>query len=169
VLCQLTFLKTWNVALLLQQILDQSFSSFAIQSLMFTNISRHTALLSCVMLQYWQYVWPESKVFPHTCLWYTQLMSSLTFWLPWTLQISLLDVMCYAFIFGWSELFPLRDASNVYRFFIPLSDWIHCCRIIPINQPTRCDNFPSLLLDVYVRPSVFQASSRPSSGAYQLQ
>jgi hypothetical protein len=29
------------------------------------------------------------------------------------------------------------------------------------NQPTRCNNFSSLLLDVYVQLSVFRASSRP--------
>jgi hypothetical protein len=40
---------------------------------------------------------------------------------------------------------------------------------IPINQPTRCKNFPSLLLDVYVRHNMFRASSRPSSEAQQLQ
>jgi len=40
---------------------------------------------------------------------------------------------------------------------------------IPINQPTRCKNFSSLLLDVYVQLNMFRASSRPSSGAQQLQ
>jgi hypothetical protein len=34
-----------------------------------------------------------------------------------------------------------------------------------INQPTRCDNFSSLLLDVYVQLNVLRASSRPLSGA----
>jgi hypothetical protein len=38
-----------------------------------------------------------------------------------------------------------------------------------INQPTRCKNFSSLLLDVYVQLNMFRASSRPSSGAQQLQ
>jgi hypothetical protein len=40
-----------------------------------------------------------------------------------------------------------------------------------INQPTRCDNFSSLLLDVYsyVQLNMFRASSRPSSEAQQLQ
>jgi len=38
-----------------------------------------------------------------------------------------------------------------------------------INQPTRCNNFWSLLLDVYVQLNMFRASSRPSSGAQQLQ
>jgi hypothetical protein len=37
------------------------------------------------------------------------------------------------------------------------------------NQPTRCNNFSSLLLDVYVQPTMFRASTRPSSGAQQLQ
>jgi hypothetical protein len=36
---------------------------------------------------------------------------------------------------------------------------------IPINQPTRCISFSSLLLDIYVQLNVFRASSRPSSGA----
>jgi len=40
---------------------------------------------------------------------------------------------------------------------------------IPINQRTRCNNFPSLLLDIYVRLNMFRVSSRPSSGAQQLQ
>jgi len=38
-----------------------------------------------------------------------------------------------------------------------------------INQPTRCNNFSSLLLDVYVQLNMFRGSSRPSSGAQQLQ
>jgi len=40
---------------------------------------------------------------------------------------------------------------------------------IQINQPTRCNNFSSLLLDIYVQLNMFRASSRPSSGAQQLQ
>jgi hypothetical protein len=40
---------------------------------------------------------------------------------------------------------------------------------IQINQPTRCNNFSSLLLDVYVWRNMFRASSRPSPGAQQLQ
>jgi hypothetical protein len=36
---------------------------------------------------------------------------------------------------------------------------------IQINQPATCNNFPSLLLDVYVWFNMFQASSRPSSRA----
>src|SRR5215475_4164021 len=40
---------------------------------------------------------------------------------------------------------------------------------IQINQPTRCNNFSSLLLEVYVQLNMFRASSRPSSGAPRLQ
>jgi hypothetical protein len=37
---------------------------------------------------------------------------------------------------------------------------------IRVNQPTRCNSFTSLLLDVYVWLNMFWASPRPSSGAY---
>ena len=39
----------------------------------------------------------------------------------------------------------------------------HMIRII---QPTRCNSFTSLLLDVYVWLNMFRASPRPSSGVY---
>jgi hypothetical protein len=62
-----------------------------------------------------------------------------------------------------------RSASSCtgcYKFKIRKSVHHHT---IPINQPSRCNNFPSLLFDVYVRLNMFQASSRPSSEAQQLQ
>ena len=40
---------------------------------------------------------------------------------------------------------------------------------IQINQTTRCNNFSSLLLDVYLQLNMFRASSCPSSKAQQLQ
>ena len=40
---------------------------------------------------------------------------------------------------------------------------------IQINQPTRCNNLSSLLLDVYLQLNMFWASPRPSLGAQQLQ
>jgi len=40
---------------------------------------------------------------------------------------------------------------------------------IKLNQPTRRNNYSSLLLDVYVQFNMFRASLRPSSGAQQLQ
>jgi len=39
-------------------------------------------------------------------------------------------------------------------------------RTIQINQPTRCNNFTSLLLEVYVWLNMFRAPLRPSPGAY---
>jgi hypothetical protein len=36
---------------------------------------------------------------------------------------------------------------------------------IQINKPTRCNNFSSLLLDIYVQLNMFRASSPPSSRA----
>jgi hypothetical protein len=41
--------------------------------------------------------------------------------------------------------------------------------LFQINQPTRCNNFSNLLLDVYVQLNMFRVPSRPSSGAQQLQ
>jgi hypothetical protein len=40
---------------------------------------------------------------------------------------------------------------------------------IQINQPTRCNDFSSLLLGVYLQLNMFRSSSRPLSGAQQLQ
>jgi len=40
---------------------------------------------------------------------------------------------------------------------------------IPTDQRTRCNNFASLLLDVYVQLNMFLTHSRPSSWAQQLQ
>jgi hypothetical protein len=34
-----------------------------------------------------------------------------------------------------------------------------------LNQPTRCSNFSSLLLDIYIQLNMFRVSSCPSSGA----
>jgi hypothetical protein len=41
--------------------------------------------------------------------------------------------------------------------------------VIHTNEPTRCNNFSSLLLDVCLQLNMFRASSRPSSEAQQLQ
>jgi hypothetical protein len=42
-------------------------------------------------------------------------------------------------------------------------------RTIQINQTTRCKNSSCLLFDVYVQLNTFRVSSRPLSGAQQLQ
>jgi hypothetical protein len=46
--------------------------------------------------------------------------------------------------------------------------FVHC-HTIQINQPTTCNSFSSLLLDVYLQLNTFWVSSCPSSGAQQLQ
>ena len=40
---------------------------------------------------------------------------------------------------------------------------------IQINQPTECNSFTSLLLDVYVWLNMFRAPLRPSSAAYNCK
>jgi len=64
--------------------------------------------------------------------------------------------------------FAKNVQSNVFAFKVCKS--VHH-RTFQINRPTRCNNFSSLLLDVYsyVRLNMSRASSRPSSGAQQLQ
>ena len=42
-------------------------------------------------------------------------------------------------------------------------------RTLQINQPTRCNSFSNLLLEIYAQLNMFRASSRPSSWAQQLQ
>jgi len=56
-------------------------------------------------------------------------------------------------------------SSNISVFRVPTLQFL---TNVQINQPTRCNNFSSLLLEVYVQINMFRASSRPSSGA-QLQ
>jgi hypothetical protein len=68
---------------------------------------------------------------------------------------------------------------KIYGHFIPrLPKFILQCHLpiqwfisyaFQINQPTRCNNFSSLLLDIYAQLNMFRASSRPSSGTQQLK
>ena len=95
---------------------------------------------------------------------------------------------CYAHpvVFGTRKEFPNTYIISIYLnclcyYFSVIRKSVMACdctfkvykslhhHTIPINQPTRCNNFPSLLLDVYARLNIFRASSRPSSGAQQLQ
>jgi hypothetical protein len=45
-------------------------------------------------------------------------------------------------------------------------DFMELNKLTQIIQPTRCNSFTSLLLDVYVWLNMFWASPRPSSEAY---
>ena len=65
-------------------------------------------------------------------------------------------------------------AGKVTDWSLKLTSTFQVCKsvhhhTIQINQPTRCNNFSSLLLDVYLQLNIFRPSSRPSSGAQELQ
>jgi len=64
------------------------------------------------------------------------------------------------YLYDPEPLKPVQKFSKI-NFYINL--------ITQLNQPTRCNNFSNLLLDVYVQLNMFRAFSRPSSGAQQLQ
>jgi hypothetical protein len=63
-------------------------------------------------------------------------------------------------------------AEAVYQLAISITNFLvmrtltNSVTTIQIIQPTRCNSFTSLLLDVYVCLNMFRASPRPSSGAY---
>jgi hypothetical protein len=74
------------------------------------------------------------------------------------------------------ELGKVSDHTNQWwsGFVFIISFYFKVCKYVhhhtfQINQPTRCNNLLSLLLDVYVQLNMFRACSRPSSGAQQLQ
>ena len=62
---------------------------------------------------------------------------------------------------------PPFETSHTHPNFKVFKSMHH--HAIQINQPTRCKNFSSLLLDVCLQLNMFRASSRPSSGAQQLR
>jgi len=64
---------------------------------------------------------------------------------------------------GFSRV-PHRYKSNYFKVWKSVHYYT-----IQINQPTRCNSFSSLLLDVYVQLNMFRTSSRPSSWAQELQ
>jgi len=66
------------------------------------------------------------------------------------------------------EISPMIARKNEKKVAIKVCKSVHH-HTIQTNQPTKCNNFSSLLLDVYVQLNMFRASSRPSSGAQQLQ
>jgi len=66
--------------------------------------------------------------------------------------------------YGWKLELPENFCckSPVPNFY----KWQTRPQMMQINQPTRCNSFTSLLLDVYVWLNMFRAPLRPSSGAY---
>jgi hypothetical protein len=61
------------------------------------------------------------------------------------------------------EILQLSKKIVVFKSAVHKSMHHHAIQII---QPTRCNSFTSLFLDVYLRLNMFRASPRPSSGAY---
>jgi len=78
---------------------------------------------------------------------------------------------------GWGvEWFGLARKINMWLALLQANtkfDFKFCKSVhhhtTQINQPFKCNNYSSLLLNVYVRLNMFRASSRPSSGTQQLQ
>jgi len=66
---------------------------------------------------------------------------------------------------GMSNYFIWLSTGTSVMIFYTLLFQIQCWTI-RIIQPTRCNIFTSLLLDIYVWLNMFRASPRPSSGAY---
>jgi hypothetical protein len=62
-------------------------------------------------------------------------------------------------------LVGIHKAKGIWRKFDVCTSLHH--HTIQINQPTRCNSFPSLLLDVYVWLNRFRTHPRPPSGAYK--
>jgi len=73
---------------------------------------------------------------------------------------------CYLCFFNES---PTRqyEVQNIRQLFceFDVCKSVHH-RTIQMNQPTRCNSFTSLLLDVYVWLNMLRALPRPSPGAY---
>jgi hypothetical protein len=86
------------------------------------------------------------------CIW--KCCSSCIFWVWWFLEMS--GTACLMTHCCIPEDSSLSNSG--------VRTWNH---IIQINQPTRCNNFSSLLLDVYLHLNIFWVSSCPSSGAQQ--
>jgi len=80
-------------------------------------------------------------------------------------MLILLDPTCLIFFEHGKEGFFNREDDYAFKFKICKS--VHS-QTIQINQPTRCNNFSNLVLEVYVQLNMFQAFSRPSLGAQKL-
>jgi hypothetical protein len=71
-------------------------------------------------------------------------------------------------------LYSIAQVYGTYKVFQAYSCKFKVCQsvhhhTIQINQPTRCNNISSLLLEFYVQLNMFRTSSRPSSGAQLMQ
>jgi len=89
-----------------------------------------------------------------------------------SLHHILLSILILSPIFHWNSKRPLLTSCTehilIYLNVINLFDF--CSSVhhhtIKINQQTRCNTLSSLSLDVHMWLNMFQASTRPSSVAY---
>ena len=70
-------------------------------------------------------------------------------------------IQIYIYICSYAGAFKFWSSTHLFGFDVHKS--VHTIQII---QPTRCNSFTSLLLDVYVWLNMFRTSPSPSSGAY---
>jgi len=76
---------------------------------------------------------------------------------------GLSNTVCDDYLTMASTIPVIHSGNSIIIFDIRKSVLHHTFQII---QPTRCNNFTSLLLDVYVWLNMFLAPLHPSSGAY---
>jgi len=77
------------------------------------------------------------------------------------------NVLLMQYTKQYSTEYILHTIHNILHKFKVCKSVHH--HTIQINQPTRCNNFSSLLLDVYVQLNMFGESSCQSSRDQQLQ
>jgi len=66
--------------------------------------------------------------------------------------------------------YKFREPRRSFHLYILMTlQKRHIARCNSDKSSTRCNNFSSILLDVYLQINMFRASSRPSSRAQQLQ
>jgi len=78
-------------------------------------------------------------------------------------QFLILRHVNFVFI-EWMRWLILKLEFLIPRFRNNIKYWFDFS--FQINQPTRCNSFTCLLLDVHMWLNMFRASPRPSSGAY---
>jgi len=102
-------------------------------------------------------VWQNSSL---NCIIYCRQME-----INWSLSV----LLCSAYLYTRRNKEKTKD--TIHSIILPFCNnitndiWTKHCPI-QINLPTRCNNFTSLLLDVYVWLNMFRAPLRPSSGAH---
>jgi hypothetical protein len=99
----------------------------------------------------------------HICIYNVKLAWKCIF--VYILQASRSTSLCYwkPESFQWNKMvYSVLTPLQHIKFTVCQSVYQHT---IQINQPTRCNDFSSLLLEIYVQLNMFRSSSRPSSEA----